>query len=57
MSGDPPVEEGAVHERVTCALPDVAVRPVGALGTVIRYVRLTKFRIGVYVPLDVNAAL
>jgi hypothetical protein len=34
VSGDPPVEEGAVHERETCALPGVAVRPVGAPGTV-----------------------
>ena len=25
---------GAVHERETCALPDVAVSPVGAPGTV-----------------------
>jgi len=57
VRGLPPVFVGAVHERVACPLPEVAVRPVGALGTVIRYVRLTKFRIGVYVPLDVNAAL
>jgi hypothetical protein len=34
VRGLPPVFVGAVHERVACPLPEVAVRPVGALGTV-----------------------
>ena len=32
---EPPVFVGAVHERETCALPAVGVRPVGGSGTVI----------------------
>ena len=34
MIDDPPLDAGAVHEIVACALPAVAVTAVGALGTV-----------------------
>jgi hypothetical protein len=30
----PPLDDGALHVKATCALPRVAARPVGAPGTV-----------------------
>ena len=31
---EPPLDDGAVHDSVTCELPDVAVNPAGDPGTV-----------------------
>ena len=34
MIAAPPLETGAVHDTVTCALPDTPATPVGGPGTV-----------------------
>ena len=34
MTGEPPSDAGPAHDRITWALPRVAISPVGAPGTV-----------------------